>query len=293
MGDTTLFLDTGLSVTVKIHPVVIFTVLDHYLRRNKGQERVIGTLLGSIVEGVVEIRNCFPVPHTEGDQVAVNKEFHRTLLNLHLKANPKEILVGWYATGSEITENSVHIQDFYWTEMGTKSPSPIHVIVDTNLTGGTMDVKTFISSNVSFGESKKLGAQFQPVKLELDYVEAERIGGLFLHKISQHSRYLEDSSLLPFLFLLVEVLTRAKTEGSSVSTILSDIGNLEVEVAKLSKIIDNISEYVDKVVVSESYPFSSLHRNLNLMHIPPQFFNLIFNNQRREKSMPITMSAVS
>ena len=29
------------------------------------QERVIGTLLGEENDGVVEIKNCFPVPHTE------------------------------------------------------------------------------------------------------------------------------------------------------------------------------------------------------------------------------------
>jgi translation initiation factor 3 subunit F len=54
---------------VKVHPVVIFNILDHFIRRTEGQDRVIGTLLGVNVEGTIEIRNCFPVPHTEGEQV--------------------------------------------------------------------------------------------------------------------------------------------------------------------------------------------------------------------------------
>jgi len=38
----------------------------------------------------------------------------------------------------------------------------------------------YYSNNIGFQTSEKpLGAQFQPVKLELDYVEAERIGGKF------------------------------------------------------------------------------------------------------------------
>jgi hypothetical protein len=59
----------GSQVSVKVHPVVIFNILDHFIRRTEGQDRVIGTLLGVNVEGVIEIRNCFPVPHTEGEQV--------------------------------------------------------------------------------------------------------------------------------------------------------------------------------------------------------------------------------
>jgi len=270
MGDTTLFLETGFSgVNVKLHPVVLFTILDHFVRRTEGQERVIGTLLGSNVDGVVEIRNCFPVPHTEGDQVAVDMDFHRNMYALHLKANPKETIVGWYATGSEITEHSVFIQnDFYWQEMGLSHASPIHVIVDTNLTGGTMDIKAFTSSNVAFAGAK-LGAQFQPAKLELDYVEAERIG--------------------------VDVLSRAKAEGSTASNVLSDIGNLEVEVSKLSKIIDTIAEYVDKVVKGEITADNNVGRFLMsslgmLQKLDVAAFEKMFNNSLQDLLMVTYLS---
>jgi hypothetical protein len=53
---------------VKVHPVVIFSILDHYIRRNEGY-RVIGTLTGNMNDGIIEIKNCYPVPHTEGEQV--------------------------------------------------------------------------------------------------------------------------------------------------------------------------------------------------------------------------------
>ena len=69
-GSSNLFLSSSLPlITCKIHPVVIFTILDHYVRRSESQERVIGTLLGVETDGVVEIRNCFPVPHSEESQV--------------------------------------------------------------------------------------------------------------------------------------------------------------------------------------------------------------------------------
>ena len=35
------------GVEVEVHPVVLFSVVDHYSRREEGQGRVIGTLLGT------------------------------------------------------------------------------------------------------------------------------------------------------------------------------------------------------------------------------------------------------
>ena len=60
--------------SVIVHPIVVFGILDHYIRRQEGQERVIGTLLGHLDEetGIVEVSNAYAVPHTEsGGEVAV------------------------------------------------------------------------------------------------------------------------------------------------------------------------------------------------------------------------------
>lgn len=53
--------------------MVLFSVLDHYLRRPENQKRVIGTLLGTVTANVVEITNSFAVPHLEK-----NDEVHMT-----------------------------------------------------------------------------------------------------------------------------------------------------------------------------------------------------------------------
>jgi len=56
---------------VLIHPIVTFNILDHWIRRLDSKSRVIGALVGSIEDNVVEIRSCFPIPHTEGEQVCI------------------------------------------------------------------------------------------------------------------------------------------------------------------------------------------------------------------------------
>ena len=50
---------------VLVHPVALFTIVDSYERRNEDAKRVVGTLLGVVDGGTVEIRNCFTVPHIE------------------------------------------------------------------------------------------------------------------------------------------------------------------------------------------------------------------------------------
>jgi hypothetical protein len=65
------------SLSAKIHPLVIFNICDCYVRRPDQAERVIGTLLGSILpDGTVDIRNSYAVPHSESsDQVLLYPEF--------------------------------------------------------------------------------------------------------------------------------------------------------------------------------------------------------------------------
>lgn len=70
-----VFTDQALAPNVKIHPVVLFSIIDHFTRRNEGQERVIGTLLGTVRDGEIEVRNCFPVPHNETEE-----QVHRSAL---------------------------------------------------------------------------------------------------------------------------------------------------------------------------------------------------------------------
>lgn len=51
-------------------PQALFSILDHSLRRNADQDRVLGTLLGVRSEdgSEVEIRNCFAIGHNESQE---------------------------------------------------------------------------------------------------------------------------------------------------------------------------------------------------------------------------------
>lgn len=55
-----------LGVRVEIHPVALFSIVDSYERRQEGDKRVIGSLLGVKRQpGLVEIMSGYAVPHNE------------------------------------------------------------------------------------------------------------------------------------------------------------------------------------------------------------------------------------
>ncbi|XP_041038586.1 eukaryotic translation initiation factor 3 subunit F, partial [Carcharodon carcharias] len=96
---------------------------------------------GTVDKQTVEITNCFSVPHNESeDEVAVDMEFAKNMYELHKKVAPNEVIVGWFATGHDITEHSVLIHEYYSRE----AQNPVHVTVDTMLQDGRMSIKAYV-----------------------------------------------------------------------------------------------------------------------------------------------------
>eukprot|EP01105_Mastigella_eilhardi_P007515 TRINITY_DN18953_c0_g1_i1.p1 TRINITY_DN18953_c0_g1~~TRINITY_DN18953_c0_g1_i1.p1 ORF type:complete len:305 (-),score=109.72 TRINITY_DN18953_c0_g1_i1:38-922(-) len=182
-----LQLQTGQQYRVKLRPVVIFNVYDHFARRRDEErdageqqpsqppvQRVIGTLLGTISrDGLVEVCDCFPVPHSESKQVAIDMKFHKEMLELHQRVAPSRGVVGWYATGSDITESSAMIHEFYLQEM--HGIQPVHLTVDTDLSLEQLQTKAFMGNFVRFS-GKKVMTAFLPVPLEMESFNTEQIG---------------------------------------------------------------------------------------------------------------------
>jgi len=160
---------------VTIHPVALFSILDHYLRRSETQGRVIGTLLGKRNGGEVEVKSSFAVLHSETDeQVAVDMEYLKTTYELHRKVNPKEVIVGWYSTGSNLNTYSALIQNFYSQET---APHPaVLVSVNTGVEEGQeAGVTAYVSGPVGVSP-KPENCVFVPVPVDLQLHEAERSG---------------------------------------------------------------------------------------------------------------------
>ncbi|KAF7290940.1 Eukaryotic translation initiation factor 3 subunit F [Mycena chlorophos] len=212
---------------VTIHPAALFSILDHYLRRSDEQPRVIGTLLGTrSADGtVVHVRSSFAVLHSETDeQVAVDMEYHRTMYELHTRVTPKETIVGWYSTGSNLNTYSALIQNFYSQE--TAPQQAIHVALNTGAEQDTeAGVQAFVSSPVGVFP-KPENCIFTPVPVRLKFDEGERSG---IDLLSQTAAAPNSTSAQP----------------------ISTLESLDAALTNVSQMIDRVLAYVRRVLAGE------------------------------------------
>ncbi|BBN12177.1 translation initiation factor 3 subunit F [Marchantia polymorpha subsp. ruderalis] len=250
-GNTVLHLPSGPTGLVgKLHPTVLFNICDSYIRRNDQQERVIGTLLGSVsADGTVDIRNSYAVPHNESsDQVAVDIDYHRTMFDLHQRVSPKEVIIGWYSTGAGVSGSDALIQEFYGRGEVT---NPVHLTVDTSFADERTSIKAYVSTNLTLGD-RQLAAQFHEIQLDLRMIEAERIGFDVLKK-------------------------------TMVDKLPNDLEGLEGTIERLHIMIETVFRYVDDVVEGRVAPDNTIGRYLAdtmaaVPRVAPDAFDKLFND---------------
>lgn len=254
------------GVEVEVHPVVLFSVVDHYSRREEGQGRVIGTLLGTVTGNKVEIFSCFPVPHTESEeQVAVNTDFHATMLSLYQRVQPSHQVVGWYSTGDGVSDSSLLFHDFY----GQDVERPVHLLVDLGLGTRRMSCKAYVSKQLSLGGAT-LGTSFEEVRAGVVMAEADRVGMEMLFK-------------------------SATASGFSGAASLSDADSMEVTIKKLLKTLQGVGEYVDEVASGAKPRDAELIGLLQTAMaaapaLPPNAFGKVFSSQVQDMLVAVYLA---
>jgi len=171
-----LTLASAASPTYHLHPVVVFSILDHYKRREDPQPRVIGTLMGERpTTDTVVIKGAFPVPHQEdADSVAVDMEYQVNMMGLYQQANAREQVVGWYSTGDQLTYISSLMHTVY-RDLVSPPFEPVLILIDVNVQHLSMSIKAFEEQQVIVNNVPVLSS-FSPVVLHMFGSTEERIG---------------------------------------------------------------------------------------------------------------------
>ena len=187
------------------------------------------------------------MPHTEtAEQVEVDMDYQKTMLALHLKANPKEVLVGWYATSAELNTFSALIQNFYGQQGDGTWPWPaVHLTVST-VPGKDIECRTYISAPIGVTPERAADtALFVPVPYELKYGEVEKSG--------------------------LEMISAAKDREDRSQLVLTDIESLERAVESVIDMLERVSNYVQSVLDEEAVPSSALGQFLmNTLSLAPK-----------------------
>uniref|UniRef100_A0ACD5Z2T5 Uncharacterized protein n=1 Tax=Avena sativa TaxID=4498 RepID=A0ACD5Z2T5_AVESA len=255
---------TSSSTSARVEAVVVFTICDSFVRRPDQAERVIGTLLGSVLpDGTVHVRNSYVVPHSESaDQVALDIEYHHNMYVSHQKVNPKEVIVGWFSTGFGVSGGSTLIHEFYSREV----QSPIHLTVDTGFTMGEASIKAYVSSNLSLGD-RHLAAQFQEIPLDLKMLDAEKVG--------------------------FELL-----KSTMVDKLPNDLEGMESSMQKLYLLIDEIYKYSDDVVEGRVAGDNKIGRFIadavsSMPKLSPSSFDRLFNDRVQDNLALVYLSSIT
>lgn len=174
-------------LTCRVHPVVVVKVLDAWGRRPESEHRTIGTLLGWISEGsIVDITDCFAVNHkdTPDEGVKTDQDYHKNMVSLRQKASPREVVVGWFSTGSrdDINGNTAVIHEFYCRKESQFTatpvlPGPIHLLVDTSLDtseGRLLPLQAFVAVSTTAAAGNL--QQFHEIPLRVQTSATERTG---------------------------------------------------------------------------------------------------------------------
>jgi translation initiation factor 3 subunit F len=168
------------------------------------------------------------------------------MLSLHLRANPKEVLVGWYATSSDLNTFSALIQNFYGQQGDGTWPYPaVHLTVST-APGKDVEARAYISAPIGVTAERAADtALFIPVPYEIKYGDAEKSG--------------------------LEMISAAKDKEDRSQLILTDIETLERAIESVLEMLERVSTYVQGVLDEEAEPSSALGQFLmNTLSLAPK-----------------------
>ena len=140
------------------------------------------------------------------------------MYELHLKVNPKEVILGWYATGDEINDYSLLIHEFYSKQV----EDPIHLTLDTELSNGDMSIKSYKSTE--FGppsaDDDRVGTVFTPINTKVIYSADEETA--------------------------IDMIQRNDCE---IAPLYTDTQHMKQALQDLLVMLENVTSYVKKVLV--------------------------------------------
>lgn len=231
-----LALADSAAPTVKIHPTAVIGILSSHMRRSNKSGRVIGTLLGTVSGNNIEVTDCFGFPHLENivdgkPSVSLDMAYANSRYALHRRVNKTEQVVGWYATtgtdGAFITDFSALIHECYTAQC----VNPVHIVVDTNLSGDSIDVRGFVSSALVV-DGRVLASIFDDVAVTLAMSESE---ASCINLITQHEKAASPQDRWSKPTIVADMPTSRDQLVQSLDSVVDSL--------------DRLSSYIEDVVV--------------------------------------------
>lgn len=251
-------------VHVSVSAPALFQLLEFTLRAQQGN-RIIGTLVGSRSDdnSQIEVKDAYIVPHNEdNDEVTIEEYHHKVQYQLYRKSNPKDSILGWFSTTSEVDSFTALIHDFYSKGADGTYPHPaIHLTLNQDSTEGSITalptINTYIASPIG-----AIGATAQKLGLYKD-------SSYFFTPIPNSVEFdTQDKSVLNFASRQVF----EETDAVDVPTGSTDLKLLAEELNKIELLINSTLQYIEKIQSGEvpsnpefgKFLLTNLKRNTNI-----------------------------
>lgn len=212
------------------------------------------------------VSSSFAIPHTENeDQVEVDVEYQKNMLSLHLRAHPREVLLGWYTTSHELNSFSALIQNFFASpETGTFPHPAVHLTVSAD-PQADVRARAYISSPVAVNpERASESCLFIQVPHRILYNEAERSA--------------------------LDLIASARDAESRSTPVVGDVAALTRTLEQTLDLLERASDYVGQVIDEEAEPNNALGQLLMSAlslapKVEPAVIDADFNNHIQDVLM--------
>ncbi|CBK25028.2 uncharacterized protein [Blastocystis hominis] len=282
MEDT--FLISTPFKTIKVHPVVPFIILDQYVRRPEGKKHVMGTIMGSLNNGVLEITNCYGVNYefADGEIVVDNKEamaFNEKMKQLYAISNKSEVVLGWFSTVDSpvvAQENWFQLNEYYRSCCQLFKPVILTLIflsMNVSLERPKLDLEAMSVTSVVLNETVlAIKMTKLPVMISASSVENQVI-----------------RSLLDFENAIIEINS---------AEVYNDLVGLKAMMRDLMSTLEDAEKYIRSVLDGTLKPSSEdSHKVFNALFSIPQVsheeFKQMFDSKLQDFAMVSYLSSLA
>uniref|UniRef100_A0A914XPA6 MPN domain-containing protein n=1 Tax=Plectus sambesii TaxID=2011161 RepID=A0A914XPA6_9BILA len=267
------------TMTVKVHPVVYFTIVDAFERRSNKEganDKALGTLLGFYEKNGVQVTNCYSIPFSEQKEEApeLDDGYNQQMLQMMKRASPTEGPVGWFYTNADLSTHCLSYHDYYNRLIGEhqsakkETPPVILLTVDTTFSGpnNRMGVRAYLRTKAGIpGNREPHCAIFNPIKVEMDAFPAERVA--------------------------LELIQGGTDSKQREVHLQGGIDQLTKATEEMLVWVDRLREYVDEVLAGKRDMDASMGRKLMDLvtsassHMQPKKFENVLKNSMRDYMM--------
>ncbi|KAJ3307257.1 COP9 signalosome complex subunit 6 [Kappamyces sp. JEL0829] len=245
------------TLQVKLHPLVILNVSDHFTRQKcvnvktagsvaASQEttKVIGALMGTMDARLVTIWNSVEVPFKKDQEGVADIDYLRAKLEQYKQVFPHYELVGWYSCGQAFDQDEVLAlhQAFLVLNEGA-----LHLHLNTHLSQAK---ELPISVHETVKDLSSGNTHLQPIPYHIETNDAERIA---VQHVAQMSTTADKNKLVSQLIVQQNAIAMLKSRVQILISYLNDVQNSVIPPDE--KILRDISALLSRLPTVNSEAF--------------------------------------